>query len=162
MAAYPELLAGIRAVVGPYKLLIAAVPGLERDTLAFTETNLPKILESVDFLHVMSYDLANRRDTYTDHHSKLDGSSDAIHLYLTSDEADHPRALDVGLRFYVKRFKTAADNPCDEIRTICCRTELMKDLVAGDFAWHDGIPPELADSFSKALKYGEDEVSGGL
>lgn len=166
--AYPELLAEIRAAIGSSKLLTAAVPGLERDILAFTETTLPKIFESIDFLNVMTYDLMNRRDEYTKHHSGLDESIDAIYPYLDSP-VDYPQDLNVGLGFYVKWFRTAADEPCDNVPALGCWTELMEDPVtgadlgkAGAFSWHDEVPPELADSFARALKYGEDEVSEGL
>ncbi|KAL1649349.1 hypothetical protein SLS61_006457 [Didymella pomorum] len=165
--AYPELLAEIRAAIGPSKLLTAAVPGLKRDMLAFTEANLPKIYESVDFLNVMTYDLVNRRDTITNHHSGLDNSIEAIHSYLDSEEGGHPQDLNIGLGFYVRWYKIAADDPCDYAPR--CRTDLMEDPVtgadlrkAGAFSWHDEVPPELADSFARALRLGEDDVSEGL
>ncbi|KAF3035939.1 hypothetical protein E8E12_005418 [Didymella heteroderae] len=167
--AYPELLAEIRAAIGPSKLLTAAVPGLERDMLAFTENNLPKIYKSVDFLNVMTYDLVNRRDTITDHHSGLHGSIKAIHPYLTSEEAGHTQNLNIGLGFYVRWYKTAAGHRCDKVPAIHCQTELMEDPItgadlgkSGAFSWHDEVPAELADSFARALKFGEDDMSGGL
>ena len=40
----------------------AAVPGNQRDMLAFTGDTLPKISSSLDFLNIMTYDLLNRRD----------------------------------------------------------------------------------------------------
>lgn len=164
--AYPELLAEIRAAIGPSKLLTAAVPGLERDMLAFTETNLPKIYEAVDFINVMTYDLVNRRDTVTNHQSGLDGSIKAISLYLDSEKRAVPQNLNVGLGFYVRWYRTSSLIPCDHPPR--CFTELMENPVtgadlgkAGAFSWHDKVPPELADSFVRALKLGEDDVSEG-
>ena len=165
--AYHELLAEIRAAIGPSKLLTAAVPGLKRDMLAFTKTTLPKIYESVDFLNVMTYDLMNRRDTITNHHSGLDNSIEAIYSYLDSKEGGHPQDLNIGLGFYVRWYRIVADDPCDHAPR--CSTELMEDPVtgadlgrAGAFSWHDEVPPELADSFARALKLGENDVSEGL
>lgn len=166
--AYPMLLADIRAAIGPYKSLTAAVPGIKRDMMAFTEATLPKILQSVDFLNVMTYDLMNRRDTYTHHHSGLDGSIEAIQSYLVSEASD-PHDLNVGLGFYVKWFRTAADGSCENVPAIHCRTDMMEDPItgvdlgkAGAFSWHDEVPLELAYSFARALKYGEDDISEGL
>lgn len=165
--AYPELLAEIRAAIGPSKLLTAAVPGLERDMLAFTKTSLPRIYRSVDFVNVMTYDLVNRRDTVTNHHSGLDGSIAAIHSYLDSIEGAHPQDLNIGLGFYVRWYRVAADDPCDHAPH--CWAELMEDPVtgadlgkAGAFSWHDEVPTELADSFARALKLGRDDFTEGL
>jgi Glycosyl hydrolases family 18 len=48
--AYPKLLAEIRAILGPNKLMSAAVPGLRRDMIAFMKDTIPLIMESLDFL----------------------------------------------------------------------------------------------------------------
>jgi chitinase len=73
--------------------------------LAYTKENGPKIWPSVDYINVsiyphtlflamkpcklsltqaqvMSYDLMNRRDTVTKHHSSVTGSEDTIKNYL--------------------------------------------------------------------------------
>lgn len=116
----------------------------------------------------MTYDLMNRRDTHTKHHSGLDGSLGALNAYLDSPRV-YTQGLNVGLGFYVKWFRTAVDKPCDFVPAIGCSTELMEDPntgadlgKAGAFSWHDEVPSELAESFARALKYGEDEVSEGL
>ncbi|KAH6622449.1 42 kDa endochitinase-like protein [Boeremia exigua] len=165
--AYPKLLAEIRAAIGPHKLITAAVPGLPRDMIAFTETTLPKIYESIDFLNVMSYDLMNRRDGFTKHHSGLDGTIQALHGY--TNPAVHTKNLNIGLGFYIKWYRTASNETCDLVPAIGCRTELMEDPItgadlgkAGAFSWHDEVPTELADSFAKALKNGVDDMTGGL
>ncbi|KAJ4358922.1 hypothetical protein N0V95_002628 [Ascochyta clinopodiicola] len=163
--AYPQLLAEIRATIGPSRILSAAVPGLERDMIAFTSSTLPKIKESVDFLNVMTYDLMNRRDSVTKHHSGIPGSKDALHLY--SDRGFRAWDLNFGLGFYIKWFKTAGDETCDRLPAIGCRTALMEDPStgadlgeAGAFSWHDEVPTELHESFQRAMKNGLDDGTG--
>lgn len=51
IAAYPAILAKIKALIGD-KLLTIAVPGLERDMIAFTAENAPKIWAAVDEVNV--------------------------------------------------------------------------------------------------------------
>jgi len=48
---YPLLLAAIKAAIGN-KTLSIAVPGLERDMIAFTEEQAPKIWAAVDMVNV--------------------------------------------------------------------------------------------------------------
>ena len=50
--------------------------------LAFTHDTIPKIIESVDFLNIMTYDLMNRRDNVTKHHTGVQNSLEAINAYL--------------------------------------------------------------------------------
>ncbi|RYP02831.1 hypothetical protein DL765_010676 [Monosporascus sp. GIB2] len=69
IGAYPLLMAEVRTAIGPDKLISVAVPGLPRDVLPFTAEALPTIMESVDFLNVMTYEMMNRRDTVTKHHA---------------------------------------------------------------------------------------------
>lgn len=56
---YPLLLKEIKAAIGDKELSIA-VPGLERDMIAYTSEQAPAINEAVDVVNVMSYDLMNR------------------------------------------------------------------------------------------------------
>ncbi|KAF2847237.1 glycoside hydrolase family 18 protein [Plenodomus tracheiphilus IPT5] len=156
--AYPQLLAEIRMAIGSERVISAAVPGLERDMLAFTSTTIPKIMESVDFLNVMTYDLMNRRDTVTKHHTGLVDSIRALDAYI--ERGVPAEKVNLGLAFYVKWFKTAVGGHC-ESTPVGCKTELMEDPVtgkdlgkAGAFSWHDEVPEELAMSFSKAMKNG--------
>lgn len=135
--------------------------------IAFKESTLPEIKESVDFLNVMTYDLMNRRDKTTKHHSGMSGSDDALHLY--SDMGFDLRHLNLGFGFYIKWFKTAKNETCDSLPAIGCRTELMEDPLtgadlgkAGAFSWHDEVPPELAESFERAMKNGVDDERKGI
>jgi GH18 family chitinase len=166
ISAYPELLATIRAAVGPNKLISAAVPGLPRDMLAFTPTTIPKIMESVDFLNVMTYDMMNRRDHVTKHHAGTSQSLVAIDAY--QKRGVPPAKINIGLAFYIKWYKTAFGLDCSA-RATGCPTELMENPTtgadlgkAGAFSWHDAVPSELSDSFHKALKFGGyDHEKGG-
>jgi GH18 family chitinase len=164
--AYPKLLSEVRSALGPTKVLSAAVPGLPRDMLAFTKDMFPEISASVDFLNIMTYDLMNRRDSITKHHTGIQLSLEAVNAYL--DNGLPPSKANLGFAFYVKWFKTDAHGNCGQ-SAIGCKTVLMEDPStgadlgkAGAFAWHDPIPSELSTSFAKALAGGEyDEIGGG-
>lgn len=163
--AFPLLLSEIRAAIGPSKVISAAVPGLERDMIAFTKTTVPKIMTSLDFINVMTYDLMNRRDNVTKLHTGFDGSFSALVKY--NDRGVPGDKMNLGLAYYVKWFKTAPGVDCSD-EPISCPTELMEDPVTGDdlgkagaFSWHDEVPSELSDSFSRALNNSVcDEKSG--
>jgi GH18 family chitinase len=164
--AYPKLLAEVRAAIGSDKTISAAVPGLPRDMLAFTPSTIPAIMESVDYLNIMTYDLFNRRDNATKHHTGLQNSLEAIDAYL--DAGVPPEKANLGLAFYVKWYKTAAYSTCS-VNPIGCATEPMEDPVtgadlgkAGAFSWHDPVPEELSASYERAMeKSVYDEVGGG-
>ena len=162
--AYPKLLAEIRAVLGPDKLMSAAVPGLRRDMITFTKDTIPLIMESLDFLNIMTYDLMNRRDNITKHHTGIEASLDAISAYL--DMGVPPAKANLGFAFYVKWFKTKPDAGCKE-QPIGCETVQMEDPdtgadlgQAGAFSWHDSVPGDLKKSFAKALIYGKYDSKG--
>lgn len=59
IANYALLLQEIKTAIGSKELSIA-VPGLERDMIAFTPEQVPKISAAVDVINVMTYDLMNR------------------------------------------------------------------------------------------------------
>jgi len=162
--AYPLLLGELRSALGPSKLITAAVPGIERDMIAF-RGNIANIEPHLDFLNVMTYDLMNRRDDVTKHHSSIAASRNTINAYIA--DGVPPEKINYGLGFYVKWFKTDKED-CDNARTpIGCKTLLLEDPVtggdlgrAGAFSWHDEVPGEMKSSFQRALsnrKYDEDE-----
>jgi GH18 family chitinase len=133
--------------------------------LAFTPSTVPKIMESVDYLNVMTYDLMNRRDKVIKHHTSLGASLAAVDAYV---DAGLPREkATLGLAFYIKWFKTAPDSTC-HIDPIGCATELMEDLVtgadlgkAGAFSWHDSVPAELSASFNRAMANSKYDMAKG-
>lgn len=164
--AYPLLLAELRAALGPAKLISAAVPGLTRDMLAFTPETVPLIMQNVDFLNVMTYDLMNRRDTVTKHHTGVELSLEAIDAYVSAG-ADVQK-LNLGFAFYTKYFKTQRD-ACAVSSPVGCPTLQLEDPITGGdlgrgggFSWHDSVPAEVAESFARAVKDGiYDDQQGG-
>jgi GH18 family chitinase len=126
--------------------------------LAFTRDTIPNIMESVDFLNIMTYDLMNRRDNVTKHHAGVQNSLEATRAYL--ERGVPSENANLGLAFYVKWFKTAVGVNC-HAKPVGCQTELMEDAEsgadlgkAGAFSWHDEVPANLATSFTKALAHG--------
>ncbi|KAL5454043.1 hypothetical protein PMIN06_005146 [Paraphaeosphaeria minitans] len=163
---YPLLLSALRTALGPSKLISAAVPGLRRDMLAFTRTHIPSIMASVDFLNIMTYDLMNRRDNVTKHHTGIKNSLEAIDAYIAAGV--EPSKANLGLAFYVKWFKTdPASRQACKAHPVGCPAALMEDPEtgadlgkAGAFSWHDEVPAELKLSFEKALKDGTYDKDG--
>ena len=125
---YPPLLAEIRSAIGKDKLLSLAVPGLERDMIAFTPEKAPSIWESVDFVNVMTYDLMNRRDTITKHHSDVNGSLTTINHYLDVLSLPAEKA-NLGFAFYGHYFNTDPASPCTN--GLGCNTVLLENATDG-------------------------------
>lgn len=155
--AYHLLLKELRHALGSSKLLSIAVPGLERDLVAFTIETVPKIVEQVDFINIMTYDLINRRDVEVWHHSGVADSMASVQQYL---DRGVPRSMaNLGLGYYVKWVMT---EKCQQSGILGCPTQLLEDPNTGEdlgrtaaFSWHDNVPDELSDSFSKALRDGQ-------
>ncbi|KAL7944911.1 glycoside hydrolase family 18 protein [Trichoderma barbatum] len=163
--AFVLLLGELRSALGTEKLLSIAVPALERDLMAFTNSTVPSIAEHVDFISVMTYDMMNRRDGIVKHHSGVTESSEAMKRYM--DRGAPPHKLNFGLGYYVKWFMT---EECDARHPLRCHTQLLEDVTngadlgrTGAFSWHDEVPTELADSFTKAQAQGyfDDDGSYG-
>ncbi|KAL3489574.1 glycoside hydrolase superfamily [Aspergillus germanicus] len=167
ISAYPLLLTSIRHAIGPSKLLSAAVPGLPRDMLAFTSDTLHAISASLDLFNVMTYDLMNRRDTVTRHHTGIDGSITAVDAYIANGVP--AEKVNLGFAFYVKWFRTDPTASAECARSpIGCKTVLMEDPTTGDdlgkagaFSWHDPVPQDLNPSFQRALERGVYDERGG-
>jgi GH18 family chitinase len=133
--------------------------------LAFTPSTIPLISSSVDFLNIMTYDLMNRRDNITKHHTGLALSRESINAYL--DAGLEPEKANLGLAFYVKWYKTDPNADC-RYHLPGCKTVLMEDPVtgadlgqAGGFSWHDEVPLDVKESFATALKHGVYHQDGG-
>ncbi|KAK4229236.1 endochitinase 1 [Podospora fimiseda] len=167
ISSYPLLLSQIRTAIGPHKILSAAVPGLPRDMLAFTSSTLPRIMRHLDFLNVMTYDLMNRRDNKTKHHTGVQLSIEAIQAYVSAGVA--PQDLNLGFAFYTKYFRTEHDSCASKAMPLGCPTLLLENPQtgedmghAGGFSWHDSVPAEVSKSFMKALEQGQyDDKEGG-
>ncbi|KAJ9403598.1 CAZyme family GH18 [Paecilomyces variotii] len=107
---YPLFLQALRKAVGKDKLISIAVPGLHRDMIAFTNETGSKIWPSVDFVNVMSYDLMNRRDNVTKHHTSIQGSLQSVNNY-TAIGLD-PAKVNLGIAYYAKWFTTDPSSDC--------------------------------------------------
>jgi len=163
--AYVKLLAEIRDAIGPSKLISAAVPGLSRDMIAFTKDTVPEINKFVDFFNIMTYDMMNRRDNVTKHHTGVRLSVEAVDAYL--DRGILPTKANLGFAFYVRWFKVDPKSQCEKA-PIGCQTGLMEDPStgadlgkAGAFSWHDEVPSDLLTSFQKALGNGVYDYQDG-
>ncbi|KAL5095479.1 hypothetical protein Trisim1_000253 [Trichoderma cf. simile WF8] len=155
--AFVLLLGELRSALGTGKLLSIAVPALERDLMAFTNSTTPTISKHVDFISVMTYDMMNRRDSVVKHHSGVTESWEAMKRYI--DRGAPPNKLNFGLGYYVKWFMT---ENCDNQHPLGCRTQLLEDSTngadlgrTGAFSWHDEVPSELVSSFAKAQALGD-------
>ncbi|KAK7748154.1 hypothetical protein SLS53_001409 [Cytospora paraplurivora] len=160
---FPQLLSELRAALGPNSILSAAVPGLQRDMIAFRKETIPEINRSLDFVNVMTYDLMNRRDTMTKHHAGISESREAIELYIRRGfPADK---LNLGFAFYIKWFNTDPnDRPWNALKA---RTVLMEDPgtgadlgQSGAFAWNS-VPSDMEYEFQRAMIRGTYDAVGG-
>lgn len=124
---YPLLLQEIKAAIGDKELSIA-VPGLKRDMIAYTSEQVPKINAAVDFVNVMAYDLMNRRDNVTKHHTDVVGSLAAIDTYIS--RGMEPCKMNLGLAFYAKWFTTAPGFNCSH--GLGCPTVTLEDPEGND------------------------------
>jgi chitinase len=118
---FPLLLAAIKDAIGDKELSIA-VPGLERDMIAYIPEKVRKMNKSVDFVNVMSYDLMNRRDNYTTHHTSLKGTLKSVNTYIA--RGFDAKKIVAGVPFYAKWFTTKKGYTCTN--PIGCPTELLE------------------------------------
>ncbi|KAK1982044.1 family 18 glycosyl hydrolase [Colletotrichum cereale] len=161
--AYPLLLEEVRKQLPEGKLISAATPGLERDMIAFTNETVPRIMRSLDFVNVMTYDMMNRRDTVAKHHTGLELSRIAVKNYM--NRGVPANKINLGFAFYTKFFNTT---DCPEGQEIGCPMPLMEDPVTGGdlgqtggFSWDDGVPDNVKASFDRAQKEGKYDEEGG-
>ncbi|KAG6178638.1 hypothetical protein E4U36_006261 [Claviceps purpurea] len=168
IGAFAQLLTDLRKAIGKQKVLSIAVPGLERDLMAFTASTVPRIVKQVDFINIMTYDLLNRRDTVVKHHSGVAASLASIRRYM--ERGVPAEMINLGLAYYVKWAMTQKD--CDPNQPLGCPTQLLEDPDTGAdlgktaaFSWHDDVPDELKASFARATsegRYFEDGSYGYL
>lgn len=112
----------------------------------------------------MTYDLMNRRDNVTKHHSGVQDSRQAIERYISRGAPNNK--LNMGLGYYAKWFMT---QECDITKPVGCPTELLEDPgtgadtgKCGSFSWHDIPPKELEESFARAQVRGFYDVDGSF
>ncbi|KAJ5422198.1 Glycoside hydrolase superfamily [Penicillium cf. griseofulvum] len=155
---YPLFLEAIRKAIGN-KILSIAVPGRKQDFIAFTKEQGPKIFKSVDIINVMSYDLTNRRDNVTNHHSGVQVSLDTINEYLAIGAT--PEKINLGFAYYAKWFTTDPNSDCNENPLGCHLAKLEND--DGSDNGKSGVLTFEASTMSPApkdLKEGSTGVCG--
>ncbi|KAL4970198.1 glycoside hydrolase superfamily [Aspergillus stella-maris] len=120
---FPLFIQALRKVIGDEKLLSIATPGKRGDMIAYTAELGPKIWPHVDMVNVMSYDLMNRRDNVTKHHSSVIGSLDSIKAY--KEIGAPPEKLNLGMAYYAKYFPVEANADCAD-QPLGCPTVPME------------------------------------
>ncbi|PGH34206.1 chitinase [[Emmonsia] crescens] len=129
---FPLLLKEIKSAIGTGKQLSIAVPGRKSDMIAYTPEKGPGIWEAVDFVNIMSYDLINRRDNATAHHTSVKGCLDTIRNYL--DIKLPPEKINLGFALYAKYFTLDPKANCTSEKPVGCsiaRGELENGADAG-------------------------------
>ena len=120
------MLAAIRGTIGTQKLLSIAVPGLQRDMLAYNKQTGTDIFGPVDYVNIMAYDLMNRRDNVTAHQTSVQGALQAVQNYIAIGAP--PSKINLGFAFYAKWFETQGD--CGS-NWLGCQTALLEDATTG-------------------------------
>ncbi|KAF2727819.1 glycoside hydrolase [Polyplosphaeria fusca] len=124
----PRFLELIRAAIGDDKLLSIAVPGKKIDIdLAFPAKTAPQVWKSVDQINVMAYDLMNRRDSVTAHHTSVADTNTTISYYINTLQAP-PEKLNLGFALYAKYFQTQPN--CKQ--ALGCPIVLAEDPISGN------------------------------
>ncbi|KAI0847860.1 carbohydrate-binding module family 18 protein [Daldinia vernicosa] len=108
---FPMFLQQIKNAIAPKQLSIA-VPSMQRDIIAYAGPQAPSIFAAVDMVNLMSYDMMNRRDGTTSHHTSVKGAINATKMYL--DLGLPPSKLNLGFAYYAKYFLTPPDANCTQ------------------------------------------------
>ncbi|OKL55307.1 hypothetical protein UA08_09415 [Talaromyces atroroseus] len=165
---FPLLIQAIREAIGEDKVLSVAVPGLKRDMIGYTAENGPTVFDTVDMVNIMSYDLMNRRDNITKHHTSIQGSLETVNNFL--DIGMNASKGNLGIAFYAKYFTTDPSSDCST-NPIGCATVELEDASGQDTGKSGAVTfetsPEVSSSsitssWSKAKSNGiTDEEAGG-
>lgn len=77
----------------------------------------------------MTYDLMNRRNNETTHHTGVANSLATVNRYI--DVGLDPKKMNLGFAYYAKWFTTSPDGDC-EANPIGCPTVLLEDPKTGE------------------------------
>ncbi|KAK2732724.1 hypothetical protein FQN57_002478 [Myotisia sp. PD_48] len=158
--AFPLLLADIKAAIGDKEISIA-IPGKEIDMIAFTKQKVPEINAVVDWVNIMAYDIMNRRDKFTNHHTSVEDSIKLIDLYI--ERGFTPSKIILGFAFYAKWFTTAPKANC--LEPVGCPVAELEAPNGDDTLKSGAMTFELANrndpDFAKALKNGKMDTKLG-
>jgi chitinase len=91
----------------------------------------------------MSYDLMNRRDNATKHHTSIAGSLAAVNNYISRGMA--ASKMNLGFAFYAKWFTTAPRSVCSQ--PIGCPTALLENASTGADTGMSGVLTFEANNF---------------
>ncbi|KHO00703.1 chitinase 18-11 [Metarhizium album ARSEF 1941] len=157
---YPLLLEEIKAAIGDKELSIA-VPGKEGDMIAFTAKQVPRIDKAVDFINVMTYDIMNRRDNATNHHTSVVDSAHTIDTYIQRGMT--PSKMNLGFAFYAKYFTTKDGAEC--ANPTGCPTAVLEAADGSDTGLSGAVTFEVENynnaAFVKALTNGQTDTAKG-
>ena len=111
---------------------------------------------------VMTYDLMNRRDNVTNHHTSVEDSLRTVDTYIKRGMT--PSKMNLGFAFYAKWFKTKDGVQCAQ--PTGCPTAVLEAADGSDTALSSAMTFEIENfynyAFVNALKNGkEDSVRGG-
>lgn len=137
---FPHFLEEIKNRIGDKELSIA-VPGKEVDMIAYTPEMVGKMAKIVDHVHVMTYDLMNRRDHVTKHTTSVAASARTVDTYIA--RGFQPEKMSLGLAFYAKWFKTKSGYDCS--KGIGCPTELLEFANGSDTGESGSVTFEAAN-----------------
>jgi len=158
---YPLLLEATRAAIGN-KLMSIAVPGLERDMMAYTNEQSPSIWKTLDFVNLMTYDLMNRRDTTLKHHSDLKSSLVTVDKYISLGLP--PKKMNLGLALYAKYFAADPAANCSAAQPLGCKTRVLEDEFGEDTGLSGAVTFEGSNYMSvadpKTLPISMDDTCG--
>jgi chitinase len=97
--------------------------------VAFTKEQGPKIWPSVDMVNIMSYDLMNRRDKATNHHTSVMDSLNAVKAY--EEISLDPIKINLGFAYYAKWFMTDPNSDCHN-RPLGCAVVALENSDGTD------------------------------
>lgn len=126
---FPLLLAEVRRALGSNRLLSIASPGKIGDMIAYRPENAMSIWKSVDWVNVMTYDLMNRRNDVTVHHTDVKGSLETIDYYINTLHLDVAK-INLGIAMYAKYFIVDSSKPCQT--GLGCATVQMESADGTD------------------------------
>ncbi|CCU80033.1 CELP0030 Effector like protein [Blumeria hordei DH14] len=139
---YPLLLSEIRSAIGTEKILSIVAPGKTEDMIAYTPQNATSIWNLVDWVNVMTYDLMNRRDGITKHHTDVQTSLKIVDHYINDLKLD-PHKINLGFAMYAKWFKVDPTEKCET--GLGCITLLLETQDGSDTQSSGSITFETAN-----------------
>jgi chitinase len=97
--------------------------------IAFTKEQGPKIWPSVDMVNIMAYDLMNRRDKATNHHTSVMDSLNTVKAY--EEIGLGATKINLGFAYYAKWFMTDPNSDCQN-RPLGCAVVALENSDGTD------------------------------